>query len=73
MRRLTRRPYFFIRLLLLAEARPPIRRRMLHALADRPELFAKMLAVHNGGDPLATLGWSGAWQLARGLVAPQPR
>ncbi len=73
VRRLTRRPYFFIRLLLLAEARPPIRRRMLRALASRPELFAKLLAVHNGGDPLATLGWSGAWQLARGLVAARSR
>jgi flavin-dependent dehydrogenase len=73
VRRLTRRPYLFIRLLLLAEARPPARRRMLRALAARPELFAKLLAVHNGGDPLATLGWSGAWQLARGLVVPPAR
>ncbi|MDH3403374.1 MAG: NAD(P)/FAD-dependent oxidoreductase [Acidobacteriota bacterium] len=73
VRRLTRRPYLFIRLLLAAEARPAARRRMLRALAASPELFARLLAIHGGERPLSTLGWSGAWRLARGLAAPPPR
>jgi flavin-dependent dehydrogenase len=68
VRRLTARPYFFIRLLLAAEARPSLRRRLLHLLAARPELFSRLLAVHAGG-AWSTLGLSGAWLLLRGLAA----
>jgi flavin-dependent dehydrogenase len=68
VRRLTARPYLFIRLLLIAEARPGLRRRMLRLLAAEPDLFARLLAIQSAGQPLSTLGWKGAWQLASGLL-----
>jgi flavin-dependent dehydrogenase len=44
--RLTARPYLFIRLLLTAETRPFLRRRMLRLLARQPRLFETLLAWH---------------------------
>ncbi|MCZ6507447.1 MAG: NAD(P)/FAD-dependent oxidoreductase [Acidobacteria bacterium] len=70
LRRLTARPYLFIRLLLAAEARPGLRRRLLRLLAANPDLFARLLAIQAGGQPLSTLGWAGAWRLAAGLLGP---
>jgi len=57
------------RLLLLAGAIPPLRRRFVRALARRPERFDRLLAITAGQAPLRALGVGGALDLARGLVA----
>lgn len=67
VRRLTRRPYRFIRLLLAAEARPAVRRRFLHLLAAQPDLFRRLLATHGGESLWRSLGWRGIRQLGLGL------
>lgn len=73
LRRLTRRPYLFIQLLLAAEARPAVRRRMLRLLAAQPDLFRRCLAVHDGAPLLRTFGWRGVGQVASGLVSAARR
>ncbi len=64
-RRLARRPYIMGRLLLLLDRFPSLRRRALRALADDPELFARLLAVHRGESSpkfLAAIGIRVGWQ-----------
>jgi flavin-dependent dehydrogenase len=56
------------RLLLLVAAWPALRRRVIRALAARPELFDRFLAISAGQAPLRALGVDGALGLARGLV-----
>jgi hypothetical protein len=56
------------RLLLVVAALPPLRRRVIRALARRPDLFERFLAITAGQAPLRTLGVDGALGLARGLV-----
>jgi flavin-dependent dehydrogenase len=73
LRRLTGRPYRFIRLLLAAEARPALRRRMLRLLAAQPDLFRRLLAAHGGVPPLRAIGWSGLRQFAAGVLRPAGR
>ena len=70
VRRLTRRPYLFIRLLLAAERRPALRRRLLTLLAAQPDLFQRLLAGHSGAPLIRSLGWRGAGRLTAGLLAP---
>lgn len=51
-RRLVRLPTLLIRLLLIAEARPALRRRLLEATSRDPGLFAALLRVHVGDEPV---------------------
>jgi flavin-dependent dehydrogenase len=69
-RRLTRLPFALIHLLLFAERRPPLRRRLIRTLADEPRLFERLLAIHTRDRPPRSLGIGGAWRLARGLARP---
>ncbi len=67
-RRLTRLPFALIHLLLFAERRPALRRRLIRTLADDPRLFQRLLAIHSRDRPPHSLGLTGAWALARGLM-----
>ncbi len=67
-RRLTRLPFALIHLLLFAERRPALRRRLIRTLADEPRLFARLLAIHTRDQPPRSLGLGGVWWLARGLA-----
>jgi flavin-dependent dehydrogenase len=69
-RRLARLPFALIRLLLFAERRPALRRRLIRTLADDPRLFRRLLAIHTRHRPPRSLGLDGAWRLARGLARP---
>jgi flavin-dependent dehydrogenase len=68
-RRLARLPEALIRLLLAVERRPPLRRRLIRALAADPALFARLLAVHARALPLSGLGLGGPLRLAGRLAA----
>jgi len=70
-RRAARLPETLIRLLLAVERRPPLRRRLIRALAADPALFARLLAVHTRSLPLSGFGLLGALRLLRGVV-PTP-
>lgn len=67
-RRLRRLPEALIRLLLVAERHPPLRRRTVRALAAEPELFDRLLALHAGALSPRELGPAGALGLAGRLV-----
>ncbi len=69
-RRLSRLPFALIRLLLFAERRPALRRRLIRTLAEEPRLFQRLLAIHTRDRPPRSLGMTGAWRLARGLARP---
>jgi len=69
VRRLTRRPYLFIRALLAAEGRPTVRRRFLRRLAAQPDLFGRLLATASGRAPLSAFLWRSAVQLGVGLLS----
>lgn len=63
-RRLSLRPLFMARLMLLQDGRPALQRRTLQVLRGRPQIFRKLLAFHVGrSSPLdlalngLTLGW----------------
>lgn len=66
--RLRRLPETWIRLLLFAEVRPWLRRRLVAALARDEGLFSRLLAVHARQRPLGYVGLRGAVRLARGLL-----
>lgn len=68
-RRIVRLPDLLTRLLLFAEARPSLRRRLVATLASDPELFSRLLAVHARQLPLTGLGLGPVLRLARGLMA----
>ncbi len=68
-RQLTALPYFLIRLLLEAERRPRLRRRMIRSLASEPSLFKRLLAIHVREAPPRSLGTRGVLRLARGLLS----
>ncbi len=67
-RRMYRLPFALIRLLLVAEHRPWLRRRLIRTLAEDPRLFARLLAIHARERPPRSLGLAGVWRLARGLA-----
>jgi flavin-dependent dehydrogenase len=56
------------RLMLLLGRGPRLRRRALHALASRPELFAQMLSVHVGETPMLEFGMSRALSLGWAML-----
>jgi flavin-dependent dehydrogenase len=65
-RRLIRRPTFMGQLILLLDGRPNLRKRVMRALAGKPETFARLLAVHVGGMTPAQAIGAGArvgWEL----------
>ena len=65
-RRLTRRPHFMSRLLLLLERNSSLRKRVLRALSEDPKVFRQLLAIHVGeGSPafLAATSMRLGWQL----------
>jgi flavin-dependent dehydrogenase len=63
-RRTLRSAHAMARLLLLLDRRDGFRRRVMRALAARPGLFERLLAIHVGAQParlpgtLASLAWS---------------
>jgi len=67
-RRIRRTPEALIRLLLFAERRPGLRRRLLRALAADPALFDRILGVHARTLPLRALGYRGPWRLVQRLL-----
>ncbi len=70
VRRLVALPFGLIRVLLLAERLPVLRRRLIATLAREPVLFRRLLAVHARAVPLRSLGLGAAFRLARGLTRP---
>jgi flavin-dependent dehydrogenase len=62
-RRYGRPPSFMSRALLLMDGRPWIRRRALRAFSRRPELFARLLALHAGEAAAPTSAANGLVQL----------
>lgn len=67
-RRLVRLPFALIRLLLVAERHPALRRRFIRTLVQEPWLFERLLAIHARDRPPRSLGVGGFLRLARGLV-----
>jgi len=67
-RQLTVLPFVLIRLLMEAERRPWLRRRLIRTLAVEPALFAKLLAIHTREAPPRSVGPKGILRLARGLL-----
>jgi hypothetical protein len=61
-------PFAFIRVLLFAERRPWLRRRLIRTLADEPALFARLVAIHARERPLWELGAQNAGRLVWGLL-----
>lgn len=64
--RLARRPHFMSRLLLLLDACPPLRRRVLPGLAKDPALFSRLLMAHVAETSRAFLAGTSArlgWRL----------
>lgn len=68
-RRIARLPNALTRVLLFAERHPALRRRVVRTLEGDPQLFRRFLGIHARTHRLRDLGWTGAWRLARGLVA----
>jgi menaquinone-9 beta-reductase len=68
-RRLARRPKLMGRLLLLLDKQPRVRHRAMRALAEHPELFARLLAVHVGATSPGHLAATGAQLGWRFVVA----
>ncbi len=68
-RSLSRSYYQMTGVLLAVAARPWLRRRVVRALAHRPELFDHLLAINAGQSPLRALGAGGALRLVGGLVS----
>jgi flavin-dependent dehydrogenase len=69
-RQLRRGARFVTSLILFAERRPRLRRRMVRALAADPSLFSRFLEIQVNRLPLSNLGVGGVFRLARHLMAP---
>jgi menaquinone-9 beta-reductase len=68
-RRLACRPTLMGRLLLLLDKQPRVRERAMRALAEHPEVFARLLAVHVGATSPGHLAATGAQLGWRFIVA----
>lgn len=68
VRGLSSLPNFLIRVLLEAERRPWLRRRLIRTLAREEGLFDRLLAIHARQALPGSVGLQGLWQLARGLL-----
>ncbi|HXK07505.1 MAG TPA: FAD-dependent monooxygenase [Verrucomicrobiae bacterium] len=65
-RRIGRRPALMAGLMLLMDQRRRLRRRTIRAMAERPRIFARMLAAHTGAldlGGLVTNGLALGWQM----------
>lgn len=71
-KRITRLPFALTRLLLLAEARPGLRRKLIRTLAADSALFNSLLAIHTSGHGSSQLSLNVPIRLVRGLLGPQP-
>lgn len=71
--RLKREPYRMIRLLLLLERHPALRRRAVAALAKEPRVFQRFLAINDGQATLRSLGVGNAARLAWRMAGASPR
>jgi len=69
-RKLRREARLVTGLVLFAEGRPRLRRRMVRALAAEPALFSRFLEILVDKLPLTSLGAGGIFRLARHLVMP---
>lgn len=69
-RRMRRNARLVTELVLFAEHRPALRRRMVRALAAEPALFSGFLEILVTHQPLSSLGASNLLRLARRLVVP---
>lgn len=67
-RRIRRLPEALIRLLLFAERRPALRRRLIRALAAEPALFERLLGIHARTLRPRDLGVGGALRIVRRIV-----
>ncbi len=67
-RRLCRKPRLLTALVLFAERRPELRRRMVRGFAADPGLFSRFLEVAVTDAPLASLGPTGLFRLLRRLA-----
>jgi flavin-dependent dehydrogenase len=61
-------PETLTRLMLFAERRPRLRRRLIDRLAAKPARFDAFLGVHSGTEPWTALGPAGLWDLATLLL-----
>jgi 2-polyprenyl-6-methoxyphenol hydroxylase-like FAD-dependent oxidoreductase len=68
-RRLAWRPRLMARFLLLLDAQPALRRRVMRALSSEPEIFERLLAVHVGETSPRHLAATGAFLVWRLLAA----
>lgn len=68
LRRVTALPNALIAGLLFVERHPVLRQRLIGTLADNPDLFSHLLAIHARERPLESLGLRGAARLAAGLL-----
>jgi menaquinone-9 beta-reductase len=68
-RRLARRPRLMARFLLLLDAQPALRRRVMRALSSEPDIFERLLAVHVGETSPRHLAATGAFLGWRFLAA----
>jgi len=69
---LTASYYRTTRLFLSATRTPWLRRRVIRALAERPQVFQRFLAINMGSMPLYALGLRRALGLAWGVLGPGP-
>ena len=58
-RRLALRPLMMARLMLLLDGRPKLQRRTLQVFRERPEIFARLLALHLGDLSPRRVAWDG--------------
>jgi menaquinone-9 beta-reductase len=68
-RRLAAQPRRMGHLLLFLDRHPAVRERAVRALAERPDLFSRMLAIHTGGTTPAAAFTAGAALAWRSLLA----
>ena len=67
-RRITRLPVLMSQLMLFMSSRAWFRQRVLRALARQPRVFSKLLAIHVGAIPPASLGLEGVLRLGWELL-----
>ncbi len=70
VRRLVALPNALIAGLLFVERHPALRHRLIGTLAEAPDLFSRLLAIHAREQPLASLGLGATARLAAGLLRP---
>jgi flavin-dependent dehydrogenase len=72
-RHLSRNYYWMSKLLLAVGKRPRLRRALIESLAERPEIFERLLAISTGESEARSLGLRGAVRLLGGMLGPSGR